>query len=82
MRLLFLFILSLKQSHKLETLLAIPTVIDGGNHTRSFAEAAATTKAHYACLDVSKALAATGVRVLIDDKFFAEVWDISRPFFF
>jgi len=52
---------------------AIPTVIDGGNHTRSFAEAAATTKAHYACLDVSKALAATGVRVLLDDDFFAEV---------
>ena len=54
-------------------MLAIPTVIDGGNHTRSFANAAATIKAHYACLDVSKALAATGVRVLIDDKFFAEV---------
>jgi hypothetical protein len=54
--------------------LAIPTVIDGGNHTRSFTEAAATTKAHYACLDVSKALAATGLRVLLDDNFFAEVW--------
>jgi len=52
---------------------AIPSVLDGGNHTRSFAEAAATIKAHYACLDVSKALAGTGVRVLIDDKFFAEV---------
>ena len=54
-------------------MLAIPTVVDGGNHTRSFADAAATIKAHYACLDVTKALAATGVRVLIDDKFFAEV---------
>jgi hypothetical protein len=54
-------------------MLAIPTVIDGGNHTRSFTASAATTEAHYACLDVSKALAATGVRVLIDDNFFAEV---------
>ena len=54
-------------------MLAIPTIIDGGNHTTSFAEAATTTKAHYACFDVSKALAATGVRVLADDKFFAEV---------
>ncbi|KAF8802853.1 hypothetical protein BYT27DRAFT_7196189 [Phlegmacium glaucopus] len=52
---------------------AIPTVLDGGNHTRRFAAAAATIEAHYACLDVSKALAATGVRVLTDDKFFAEV---------
>ena len=60
-------------SHNRSDALAIPTVIDGGNHTRRFADAAATTKAHYACLDVSKALAATGVRVLIDDEFFAEV---------
>ncbi|TFK29434.1 hypothetical protein FA15DRAFT_663972 [Coprinopsis marcescibilis] len=52
---------------------AIPTVVDGGNHTRAFAESAATIDAHYACLDVSKALAATGVRVLIDDDFFAKV---------
>jgi hypothetical protein len=53
--------------------LAIPTIVNGGNHTSSFADAAATTKAHYACLDVSKALAATGVRVLTDDRFFDEV---------
>jgi len=52
---------------------AIPTIVDGGNHTRGFTEAAATTEAHYACLDVSKALAATGVRVLADDKFLDEV---------
>ena len=49
-------------------MLAIPTVVDGGNHTISFAQAAATIEVHYA-----KALAGTGVRVLIDDKFFAEV---------
>jgi len=52
---------------------AIPTLPNGGNHTISFAEAAATEKAHYACLDVSKALAATAIRVLTDDAFFAEV---------
>jgi len=52
---------------------AIPTIKDGGNHTPHFTKAAATVEAHYACLDISKALAATGVRVLIDDEFFAEV---------
>ncbi|KAJ3880761.1 hypothetical protein F5051DRAFT_149379 [Lentinula edodes] len=52
---------------------AIPTVLNGGNHTRDFAAAAATATAHQACLDVSKALAATGIRVLIDDEYFAEV---------
>ncbi|PPQ95365.1 hypothetical protein CVT26_008210 [Gymnopilus dilepis] len=52
---------------------AIPTIVDGGNHTPGFEKAAATIEAHYACLDVSKALAATGVRVLIDDNFFANV---------
>ncbi|KAG6888620.1 hypothetical protein C0992_008030 [Termitomyces sp. T32_za158] len=52
---------------------AIPTVQDGGNHTLQFAEAAATSVAHYACLDVTKSLAATGVRVLIDDEFLAKV---------
>lgn len=53
--------------------LAIPTIVNGGNHTPGFAEAATTTEAHYACLDISKALAATGIRVLTDDNFFAEV---------
>ncbi|KAJ7130272.1 hypothetical protein C8R44DRAFT_63390 [Mycena epipterygia] len=52
---------------------AIPTVLNGGNHTPGFEKAAATMEAHYACLDVSKALAATGVRVIIDDNFFAQV---------
>ncbi|KDR77128.1 hypothetical protein GALMADRAFT_66365 [Galerina marginata CBS 339.88] len=52
---------------------AIPTIVDGGNHTPGFEQSAATIESHYACLDVSKALAATGVRVLIDDAFFANV---------
>ncbi|EDR10597.1 uncharacterized protein LACBIDRAFT_317213 [Laccaria bicolor S238N-H82] len=52
---------------------AIPTEVNGGNHTPAFARAAATIEAHNACLDVSKALAATGVRVLADDEFFAKV---------
>ena len=53
--------------------LAIPTIKDGGNHTLEFAKAAATTEAHYACLDVSKALAATGMRVVTDEEFLARV---------
>ena len=52
---------------------AIPTEVNGGTHTPAFAKAAATIEAHNACLDVSKALAATGVRVLADDEFFAKV---------
>ncbi|KAF8960862.1 hypothetical protein BDZ97DRAFT_1921756 [Flammula alnicola] len=52
---------------------AIPTIVDGGNHTPGFTQAAATTAAHYASLDVSKALAATGIRVLADDDFFSKV---------
>ncbi|KAF7292976.1 Peptidase M20 domain-containing protein 2 [Mycena indigotica] len=52
---------------------AIPSIVDGGNHTPGFEKAAATVAAHHACLDVSKALAATGVRVVIDDEFYAEV---------
>ncbi|KAF8916653.1 hypothetical protein CPB85DRAFT_1431973 [Mucidula mucida] len=46
---------------------------NGGNHTPGFTKSAATIEAHYACLDVSKALAATGVRVLLDDQFYEKV---------
>ncbi|KAK7461002.1 hypothetical protein VKT23_008929 [Stygiomarasmius scandens] len=52
---------------------AIPTTTGGGNHTPEFTKAAATQEAHQACLDISKALAATGIRVLIDDEFYAKV---------
>lgn len=52
---------------------AIPTIPDGGNHTRGFEQSAATIEAHYATLDVSKALAITGVRVLVDDGFYGKV---------
>ncbi|KAJ7056988.1 hypothetical protein C8F01DRAFT_1152972 [Mycena amicta] len=52
---------------------AIPSIVDGGNHTPGFEKAAATMEAHYACLDVSKALAAAGVRVVLDDEFHAKV---------
>lgn len=61
--------------------LAIPSVPNGGNHTRDFAAAAATPAAFQACLDVSKALAATGVRVLIDDEYFAEASLIEESLF-
>ena len=52
---------------------AIPTEVGGTNHTRAFAASAATPEAHQACLAISKALAAVGVRVLADDVFFAKV---------
>jgi len=52
---------------------SIPTFSDGGNHTREFAEQAATIEAHKQCLIMSIVLAAVGARVLTDDAFFAEV---------
>jgi hypothetical protein len=52
---------------------SIPSVPDGGNHTREFAKAAATDIAHKQCLVISIALAGAGLRVLTDDAFFAEV---------
>ena len=53
--------------------LAIPTEEGGTNHTHAFAKSAATPEAHKACLSTSKALAAVGMRVLIDDEFFEKV---------
>ena len=55
------------------TVKAIPTVANGGNHTTAFTEAARTAEAHKACFNVSKALAAAGVRVLTDNGFFEQV---------
>ncbi|KAI0826199.1 aminoacylase 1-like protein 2 [Irpex lacteus] len=52
---------------------AIPTEPHGGNHTRAFAKSAASPESHAATLNVSRALAAVGVRVLTDDAFFSEV---------
>lgn len=52
---------------------AIPTKVGGTNHTKEFANSAALPEAHKACLNVSIALAALGVKVLVDDEFFAEV---------
>ena len=52
---------------------AIPTVPGGKNHTSAFAEAAGTETAHEACLDMSKALAAVGMRVLTDGEFLSQV---------
>jgi len=48
---------------------SIPTVENGGNHTRAFTDAARTIEAHKACLNVSKALAGVGIRVLTDEAF-------------
>jgi len=52
---------------------SIPTEPNGGNHTLAFTSAAATPEAHQACLEVCKALALTGLRVIKDDQFYAKV---------
>ncbi|EGO26698.1 hypothetical protein SERLADRAFT_436510 [Serpula lacrymans var. lacrymans S7.9] len=51
---------------------SIPTVPDGGNHTPAFTDAARTEVSHNACLVVSKALTAVGMRVLTDDAFLSK----------
>lgn len=51
----------------------IPTEVNGGNHTRAFAAAARTPEAHRACFNVSKSLAAVGIRLLIDDAYYEHV---------
>jgi len=56
-----------------EFLLAIPTVENGGNHTVAFTQSARTLEAHKACLQVTKALAGLGVRILIDEEFLKKV---------
>ncbi|KAK7018048.1 hypothetical protein VNI00_018421 [Paramarasmius palmivorus] len=55
---------------------AIPTVTDGGNHAPMFAASAATEDAHIATLDLAKALALTGVRVIRDDETYTRVKEI------
>lgn len=52
---------------------AIPTVPNGGNHTHDFTKSTKTEAAHKATLNISKALAAIGVRVVEDDEFYAQV---------
>jgi len=53
--------------------IAIPTEPNGGNHTKEFTLSAASKEAHTACLNISKALALTGLRVLADDNFAQQV---------
>ncbi|KZP22204.1 hypothetical protein FIBSPDRAFT_953049 [Athelia psychrophila] len=52
---------------------SIPTEDNGGNHTLGFTKAARSLEAHKACLNVSKALAALGVKVLADADFTKKV---------
>ncbi|KZW01186.1 hypothetical protein EXIGLDRAFT_666461 [Exidia glandulosa HHB12029] len=51
----------------------ITTVPGAGNHTAAFTKEAATQEAHNTALNISKALAMTGVRVLTDGAFFEKV---------
>ena len=61
------------------SLQAIPTSPGGANHTPEFTKSTATPEAHQATLNVSKALAAVGFRVLADDGFFEEVCALPVP---
>lgn len=56
---------------------AIPTEDNGGNHTPGFTKAARTLEAHKACLNVSKALAGLGVKVLTDADFTKKVSNLG-----
>ncbi|KAF7970771.1 hypothetical protein HWV62_23118 [Athelia sp. TMB] len=52
---------------------AIPTEDNGGNHTPAFTESARTVEAHKVSLNVSKALAGVGIKVLMDEDFARKV---------
>ena len=51
----------------------IPTKPGGGNHTKQFARSARTEEAHEATMLITKALALTCVKVIMDDGLFKEV---------
>lgn len=74
-RILYVFLRYTRRGYftYLSCLTAIPTEPNGGNHTPGFTSAAATLEAHEICLEVCKALALTGVRVIGDDQFYTEV---------
>ncbi|KAF7430890.1 hypothetical protein PC9H_006605 [Pleurotus ostreatus] len=57
----------------LHPMFAIPTSPGGGNHTPAFAQSASTKAAHDAAIVITKGLAHTGLRLLSDDAFFAQV---------
>lgn len=50
----------------------IPTEPNGGNHTPQFTASARTREAHYAMLQIVKALSLSAVRALDDDDFFTK----------
>ncbi|KJA28025.1 hypothetical protein HYPSUDRAFT_34300 [Hypholoma sublateritium FD-334 SS-4] len=52
---------------------AIPTVLNGGNHTPGFTKAARSEEAHKATILVAKGLALTAFRVLTDAEFLSKV---------
>jgi len=57
---------------------AIPTAPNGGNHTKPFADSAASNDAHIACFNISKVLALTGLRVLKDDDLAQQMMDTFK----
>lgn len=58
---------------------AIPTVPNGGNHTRAFAEAARAPEAHAITLNVAKGIAVTGLRIVTDERFCIKVSEHVGP---
>ena len=58
----------------------IPTMPGGGNHTKQFAHSARTEEAHEATMLVAKALALTGIKVIMDDSLFNEVSALSNHY--
>lgn len=52
---------------------AIPTELNGGNHSPGFEKAARTEAAHKATMVITRGLALLGFRILTDDVFFAQV---------
>ncbi|KAF9784943.1 hypothetical protein BJ322DRAFT_1108419 [Thelephora terrestris] len=57
----------------LHPVFGIPTKPGGGNHTKQFAQSARTEEAHEATMLVTKGLALTGVKVIMDDGLFKEI---------
>ena len=57
----------------IQAVFSIPVRKNGSNHTPQFAESARAIEAHEATITTSKALAATALRILVDDEFYSKV---------
>lgn len=62
----------------IQSVFSVPITKNGSNHTPQFAQTARSIEAHRPAIQTSKALAATALRVLIDDDFYDKVNSIRR----